>query len=499
MRKMKTFIFFYFLLIGAFASENTASNEYQDADAAWLSYKIYDGVDTLDTDSGKVIYSHQSKDYGAYAIWKQKNSGECYIVIRGTDISEINDILTDLNVVEYDDQELEVKVHSGVRKRTKYIFDNIGDKLKDCSNDIIVTGHSLGGAIAYYLYLMYVKYHSEDWGMGNKASMFKAVLFGTPSLITASGKKSLNNYDNYVKSFIYELDWIPYIISKIKDSDVYETISRTFQNLGIILVKKSYDIVQKVNYGNHHPGSQNLLLEPKEKTKARTIFDLIFPDSAGIRDHMNMKAVVDILTKDIWSPHNNPRKAKIEYINFLNEDANIYENALDNETININTAECEEVDAYISLVNYTNIILYMKNNSNDSSYIIKRLLDNEKEYEYALCNDKGFVLKQCDGKCQCHEITKNDRPKEIAYCNSFQTQNVMNCFVDGKYKEIYIKNYFSLLQEIKIDDYYLMDYFCWNQSYSRGNYKKEGDNNINSTKKIEITKLLVLSLILLII
>ena len=75
----------------------------------------------------------------------------------------------------------------------------------------------------------------------------------------------------------------------------------------------------------------------------------------------------------------------------------------------------------------------------------------------------------------------------------------MNCFVDGKYKEIYIKNYFSLLQEIKIDDYYLMDYFCWNQSYSRGNYKKEGDNNINSTKKIEIKKLLVLSLILLII
>ena len=73
MRKMKTFIFFYFLLIGAFASENTASNEYQDADAAWLSYKIYDGVDTLDTDSGKVIHSHQSKKYGAYAIWKQKN------------------------------------------------------------------------------------------------------------------------------------------------------------------------------------------------------------------------------------------------------------------------------------------------------------------------------------------------------------------------------------------------------------------------------------------
>ncbi len=54
--------------------------------------------------------------------------------------------------------------------------------------------------------------------------------------------------------------------------------------------------------------------------------------------------------------------------------------------------------------------------------------------------------------------------KEIAYCNSFQAQNVMNRFVDGKYKEIKIKNYFSLLQEIKIDDHYLMEYFCWEQS-----------------------------------
>ena len=53
----------------------------------------------------------------------------------------------------------------------------------------------------------------------------------------------------------------------------------------------------------------------------------------------------------------------------------------------------------------------MKNDTNDSSYIIKRLIDNEKELEYALGNDKKFVLKQCDGRCQCHEITKNDIPK----------------------------------------------------------------------------------------
>ena len=102
---------------------------------------------------------------------------------------------------------------------------------------------------------------------------------------------------------------------------------------------------------------------------------------------------------------------KIEYINFLNKYSIIYENKFDNETIDINTAECEEVASYMALVNYINIILFMKNDTNDSSYIIKRLIDNEKELEYALRNDKKFVLKQCDGRCQCHEITKNDIPK----------------------------------------------------------------------------------------
>ena len=40
---------------------------------------------------------------------------------------------------------------------------------------------------------MYVKYHLEDWGLGNKVSMFKVVLFGAPALTTMSGKESLMN------------------------------------------------------------------------------------------------------------------------------------------------------------------------------------------------------------------------------------------------------------------------------------------------------------------
>ena len=209
------------------------------------------------------------------------------------------------------------------------------------------------------------------------------------------------------------------------------------------------------------------------------VMDILFSVVKGIKDYMNMKAVVDILTKDLWPSLNNQRNAKIDYLHFLH------------------CCECEEIESYMALANYTNIILYMKNDTNDSSYIIKRLLDNEKEYEYVLCSEKKFILKQCDGKCQCHEITKNERPKEITYCDSFKSQNVINCLVDGKYKEINIKSYFSLLKEVKIDKYYLMDYFCWNQSYSRGNYKNEEDNNRNSMKKIELSNKLIFLLILL--
>ena len=137
----------------------------------------------------------------------------------------------------------------------------------------------------------------------------------------------------------------------------------------------------------------------------------------------------------------------------------------------------------------------MKNETDYSSYIVKRLLDNEKEYEYAMCIDKRFILKQCNGKCQCHEVIKNDRPKEIAYCNSFKIENTMNCFVDGNYKEIGVTDYFSVIRQVKIDDYYLMDYFCWNQTYSRGNYKIE-EKNVSKMMNVSKSVLFLLFFLL---
>ena len=286
---MKISIFIFFLAVSVIAKQPT---EWQDADAAWLSNQIYEGVNTMNTDSGSVIYSHTSTNFGAFAIWKQKKVGDCYLVIRGTKTPR--DFFTDLAVKEVTDNEIGVKVHSGVYSRSHFILNNIDDKLKVCNSDIIITGHSLGGAIAHYLFLLYFKRHFYDWGQKSKAMMFKAVMFGAPQLITKSNNLFLYiNEIMSIKWYKYHNDCIPEIIHTIKTSP-FSSIVYLFGPFLPITIK-AYETVKTVSYGYYIPGTKIHLLPNGKKE----VYKFNPAEKLSISDHVNLRLTVDLLTK-IW-------------------------------------------------------------------------------------------------------------------------------------------------------------------------------------------------------
>ena len=503
---MKSVLLFYlFIVIEKIYSYSYSYQPTQnhDADAAYLSYKIYDGVNSLNSNSGCVI---KSDDSGRYAVWKHYRTKECYVVIRGT--KNLNDFFTDLDTEEYNDEELGVKVHNGVRLRTEYIINNIDDKLKECKRDIIITGHSLGGSVSHYLFLKYVKKHFFNWGQKMKAYRFKAVIFGAPQLITRSNNQFLIQRENSINWYKYENDLVPELISTVKKSFSLKALMFLLKyayQRNVQVTTKAYNAVKDASYGFYIPGHKYHLLRNGIKKPYRYQHNT----NLDILDHIFIVKTVNAITKNGWGKESpawdgdtvnclNMDYMKMDYIKFLNEEENMVTenyskmayNTNDNGEIDINTVECENLNNYIEEAKFEDVILYFNNGG--SSYIIKRLLDSLKEYEYAICIDNKFVLKQCDANCKCHEVKKNDRPKEIEQCTSYQPDSTMNCLIDGTPKEIELKDYFSLIGQTKIGDYYLMDYICNNQIFERGNYK----NSQNINKKYSLILILSFLIIL---
>ncbi len=66
----------------------------------------------------------------------------------------------------------------------------------------------------------------------------------------------------------------------------------------------------------------------------------------------------------------------------------------------------------------------------------------------------------------------------------------MFCLIDGIPKIVELTDLFSIMGQTKIDNYYLMDYYCLNETYQRGNYK-------NSSNKISLSFILFLIIFIL--
>ena len=450
---------------------SSAPTQNQDADAAWLSNKIYEGVNTMNTDSGCVIKSHQSEKNGAYAVWKHYRTKECYVVIRGT--KNFMDFLTDSNVINIYDDEIGVDVHNGVKLRGDFILRDISDGLSVCKRDIIITGHSLGGSVSHYLFLKYVKKHYYDWGDQVKASRFKAVIFGAPQLTSRSNNQFLLNYENNINWYKYESDAGPELVGTIKNAIGIWAIFILFSGR-IDLSAAAFATIQSVRYGNYIPGNKYNLWSNGEKEPYRYIFG----KNLNFFDHVNFYQTVDAITKKGWGSENTyydkddiTNCLKMDYAIFLDEGSKSMSegsSSSSGDEIEIDTATCEEEKDYPNKIQYEDVIFLGKNDN--TSYIIKRILDNKKEYEYAICSADRFVLKQCDKNCKCHQILKNSRPKKITMCTSYQLDSSMICLVDDNPEQIELKGYFSFIGQTKIKDYYLMDYYCNGEVYQRGNY-----------------------------
>ena len=104
------------------------------------------------------------------------------------------------------------------------------------------------------------------------------------------------SFDNYLHWYKYGSNPIPFIISRVKYSLIFESLSNLLFSLGIHIAKKAYNIILTVSYGSYHPGKKYHLINGK---KTENSFDVGRFDVIGISDHMDFYKAVDILTK-IW-------------------------------------------------------------------------------------------------------------------------------------------------------------------------------------------------------
>jgi len=439
----------------------------QVANAAILSTHIYKGdVAKHMKGHGEIIESREDPNIGSYLIFRH-STGHCYVVIRGS--VNLLDWLTNFNVAETYDKDLETYVHSGIKKRGDLIREKIGGIVqlqKKCTRDIIFTGHSLGGAVAQYIYYKYKKDRYCPQSSLKKplfsaySRKLKVVMFGAPGLVGPIKELWFKQMKQDGYWYKYNSDIAPDAVKTAKFLAKNKARFTQFSFVGKYFNFK-LDQVSSVRYGENSFGHKCLL---GKKTgfvpNCRTYPGYSIFTSLNVGDHAMENYESSILSNGY---------GKEDYVRSSRD-----ENSTDS-----NFTLCMDVSKY-NLTDAFEDSAYYEELSNSSNYIIARLLDNEKEVEYSVCDEKGFSLLQCDSQCNCHEVTKNNRPNTISFCSSNEQEGSFSCLVDGVEMPVDYTEAFTVQSETKIGNYYLMDYLCHGEIYRRGNYILEVSHAFSS-------------------
>lgn len=143
-------------------------------------------------------------DVNGTQLYVLKSLSEIVIAFRGTEPSEIQDIITDADFKLVDDEQ--GKIHRGFKKAYEQVKEELLGIIFDHyeEQEVVFAGHSLGGALAKLCMLDIVK--------NLKIKDYKAVTFGAPKIGSAKFVKYFDNYfEGKVIRVVNDEDIVPMV------------------------------------------------------------------------------------------------------------------------------------------------------------------------------------------------------------------------------------------------------------------------------------------------